>query len=788
MNVGKLPGGKGGHLPQLPDEDNAAFSSSPGFATPAHPIISRPITSRVSKTSPKQHGVLPVLLPPSILRPIAFRVLTKKHNLTINSATLQTLAIFVGKHCGSKWRESGSAERVLEDVAKIWKANGYGAIVEDGEDKKLTSILKGLGGSESSSGKSVDNRSATTRNAQFRRTSSTASALQSRRSLQDRSQSFTNGDELEDNDDPAFLNARSHITVINAFEQQRLTYNVNKMHFDIVTSRPSIFATPSDRTAMFRDRYNLIHQRLLRNDVFYTSSFTYQRLDSNFSDQGDFHASKLTQIANLLGRSGSSHYVLGMLARSPAGGILLSDLTGSVLLDLHHARSVPDDGSWYAPGMFIIAYGVYEEDEVATGEGLANNHGVGGAIGGKFFAVFIAGPPCERRENTMGVLDPKNPKAHVEGGFGWVDFLGLGSERGIGPQMRQLEKRCFQKTLSSPKDNPSMMRKVVILSEVNLDSLSVISALERVLHHYDDNTPVNIPPVFVILGNFIQYPGMSGSDSEGSTDYKELFDSLASTLSRFPDILRNSTFVFVPGDNDPWPATQAGGASVPIPRSQIPAMFTSRVNRAFSEANRDGADYPGRIEGKAIWTSNPARLCMFGPTKEIVIFRDDMSGRLRRNAVLLKGASDDQEADGDAMDVEVEREELNNVDGISSLPQQNGSKENVTPTTPASKSQPLDGLTAPRKLVKTVLDQGHLSPFPLNVRPILGSFGSVLNLYPLPSALILADSETDPFALTYEGCHVMNPGRLVPEGSKGIARWIEYDIAKNRGSVIQEKF
>ncbi|KAI5293095.1 DNA-dependent ATPase protein rad54, partial [Ascosphaera acerosa] len=55
-------------------------------------------------------------------------------------------------------------------------------------------------------------------------------------------------------------------------------------------------------------------------------------------------------------------------------------------------------------------------------------------------------------------------------------------------------------------------------------------------------------------------------------------------------------------------------------------------------------------------------------------------------------------------------------------------------------------------------------------------------------ALVLADSEASTFAITYEGCHVMNPGRLVPEGSKGLARWIEYDVVRNRGTVMQERF
>jgi hypothetical protein len=33
-------------------------------------------------------------------------------------SALQTLAVFVGKNCGSGWREEGLAERVLDEVAK----------------------------------------------------------------------------------------------------------------------------------------------------------------------------------------------------------------------------------------------------------------------------------------------------------------------------------------------------------------------------------------------------------------------------------------------------------------------------------------------------------------------------------------------------------------------------------------------------------------------------------------------------------------------------------------------
>jgi DNA polymerase epsilon subunit 2 len=58
----------------------------------------------------------------------------------------------------------------------------------------------------------------------------------------------------------------------------------------------------------------------------------------------------------------------------------------------------------------------------------------------------------------------------------------------------------------------------------------------------------------------------------------------------------------------------------------------------------------------------------------------------------------------------------------------------------------------------------------------------------LPTALVLADAEVEPFLITYEGCHVMNPGRLVPEGDKSLARWIEYDLLKRKGNVREQQF
>ena len=110
--------------------DNAVLSSSPAFGTPPHPVLpaqaQRPPPPPAFK--PIIPTILPILLPPPTLRPLAFRTFTKKHNLTLTSSALQALATFIGRHCGSGWREEGTGEKVLEEVARLWKAESLSLI------------------------------------------------------------------------------------------------------------------------------------------------------------------------------------------------------------------------------------------------------------------------------------------------------------------------------------------------------------------------------------------------------------------------------------------------------------------------------------------------------------------------------------------------------------------------------------------------------------------------------------------------------------------------------------
>jgi DNA polymerase epsilon subunit 2 len=219
--------------PPTPASLNQIPSSSPGFATPVHPI--RPFNAAAI---PAKASILPIILPPATLRPLAFRTFTKKHSLTITSSALQVLATFIGRHCGTEWREEGLAERVLEEVAKSWKNRNGGVIVE-GDGKDLKDILNNLEGSMSG-GRIVAARELSRQNSLVLGSSQNGEVSHTRLGIrpsalgrEDSASSLgmsmldMGDEEEEEGADP-----RKWLRVIDAFEQPRMIYNTGKKHFD----------------------------------------------------------------------------------------------------------------------------------------------------------------------------------------------------------------------------------------------------------------------------------------------------------------------------------------------------------------------------------------------------------------------------------------------------------------------------------------------------------------------------------------------------------------------------
>ncbi|KAF7563063.1 hypothetical protein G7046_g1092 [Stylonectria norvegica] len=752
------------NLPHIPS--SSIPSSSPAFGTPVHPP--KPFSINTPKAA-----ILPIILPPATLRPVAFRTFTKKHSLTLTSTALQQLAVFIGRHCGSGWREEGLAERVLEEVARSWK-NRNGGVMVDGNSKELQEILKTLEGNMSGGkilgpgrgvaradsmldvkdGDSLNTRLGIRPTMKLAREDSNTSFGMSGLGVQE---------PAEDDDEEKSNDVRAWLKVIDAYDQPRMIYNVGKKHFERDTSKPSLLPPASHKTTVFRNRYNVIHQRLLCNESFQTSAVASSRkrtLERSLSSQQSL---KITPIANLLGRHGSTHMLLGQLVDLPTGDLAISDLSGTIALDLAQAVAIPDDSAWFCPGMIVLVDGVYEEEDESVGKGLSGSSGVGGVLGGHFQGFFIGQPPCEKRKATLGISGPDGGHEQtIGGGFGWVDFLGVGSQRAMGAKMRRLEQRLLR---APSQDIPSRDR-VVILGELNLDQPRALQALRKILSLYAAEPEGTTPLTFVLAGNFTQHAVMARGGSGGSIEYKEYFDALASTLSDFPTLLQSSTFVFVPGDNDGWVSSFTAGTSVPLPRKPVPEMFTSRIRRAFAAAN---AETGNKTDGCAIWASNPSRLTLFGPNHELVLFRDDVSARLRRACVRLKRKAEPEKEAGDD-DAAPESTAPDPMDLDAAAPEK--------PSVTASASALPHDTHAAQKLVKTLLDQGYLAPFKQAVRPVHWDYASALHLYPLPSAMVLVDTTAPAFCVTYEGCHVMNPGSLLVPGRKGVGRWVEYEVGR----------
>jgi DNA polymerase epsilon subunit 2 len=211
---------------------NPIPSSSPAFGTPVHPINVRR-TAPIPPPQLKPITILPILLPPATLRPLAFRTFTKKHNLTLTSSALAALATFIGRHCGSGWREDGLAEGVLEEVAKMWKKES-GVVIVEGEGETLKSILKALEGGISG-GRIQSGKSGLSRQTSFAFGDVLPPNNDFSRPALDTQESFGISHldvRDQDEDEDKVKDPREWIKVIGAFDQPRLVYNVAKKHFD----------------------------------------------------------------------------------------------------------------------------------------------------------------------------------------------------------------------------------------------------------------------------------------------------------------------------------------------------------------------------------------------------------------------------------------------------------------------------------------------------------------------------------------------------------------------------
>ncbi|KAJ2785467.1 DNA-directed DNA polymerase epsilon, subunit B [Coemansia javaensis] len=412
-------------------------------------------------------------------------------------------------------------------------------------------------------------------------------------------------------------------SVIDAFDVPALWYDPARKTLVQPFEKGDLLSPAESKAALFRQRYDLLKQRILRNENFMPVSFSDREKDRFYT---------LSTIDSLQGRDGERFLLFGMLSQLEEGRLSLEDRAGSIELDLAEVARRPAAAAasgLFTEGCFVLVDGSVED--------------------GVFRVDEIGLPPPEPRERTRAAF----PTFNLFGGT-----PPLRTE----PQLRALE-------LASDSG-------ILFLSDVWLDRQETMDALQTLFEGFSHATP---PIAFVFIGDFASRPFVAGSGD--TAQFRDSMGALAQLIAGFPDIARQSRFVFVPGPNDPW-----GQGALPKPR--IAEFFAQRLE--------------GRLP-HVTFSTNPCRIRYC--THEIVVFREDLLKRVRRNCVL----------------------------------------------------PPAEGSEIVKHLVRTVVDQGHLCPLPQRIRPVYWAYDHAMRVYPVPDVLVLAD-RFDSYSVNYEGCHAINPG------------------------------
>ncbi|ODQ65505.1 hypothetical protein NADFUDRAFT_5169, partial [Nadsonia fulvescens var. elongata DSM 6958] len=659
-------------------------------------------------------ATLPIILHPSQLRPVAYRILSKRHGLNLKSCGLEYLAEFIGKRFGIEWR-GAAAEAFLDNVARTWKDQDRGLFM-DGPNLRL--LVNDIMQQEAKLQKQ-ERETASFSNEDLEFTPETISAAIN-------------------------VNWRDFFKVSGAFEAPALAYNNHRRQVEIrppVVTANTRFGIPSSTHLkhMFTARYNLVYDRLLRHDVFQSSLFHQAVVSDESSLATSVNVTTngshiITAIKNLLGRHGKPFLLFGLLTLGLNGNVWLQDPSGKIELDITSQVVETTTGAYFTAGCLILCEGTY-----ISRPGLDND---------LFRVTSIGQPPSEARERgreAYGYLDFYGLHSTPETISGSTSAMTAASNLTLPSTLTRIDKK-LERDLVNHEERLIDHKIVFLGGDLFLDQLSFLDAFKKFLQfmrsEFQESASQCAPIAFVIHGSFVSVPVQSNG---ASTIYKQGFDGLASLLSSFPELTTSSKFVFVPGDNDPWRATLFGGvAGTTYPLKPIPSMFTSRLNRVLTDV---------------VWTSNPTRMLYL--SQEIVIFRDQVDERLRRNNINFSPS------------VSSNIEDDNNDDIRSAEVASKSVFSEENSKSPSEILSPYVQLA--RKVARTLLDQSHLLPYTLSTKSVSWDHDAALWMTPLPNLLVMADTSAPVSRVTYEGCKVVNCGKFLSRGLGGSrVNWVEY--------------
>ena len=231
-----------------------------------------------------------------------------------------------------------------------------------------------------------------------------------------------------------------HVQIVDAFETPKLLYDVTRKQFHVSQTQEPLFGSPVHKTNMLAQRYALVHQRLLRHDLFRPSQLGHEARTSSGQHQ-------LTPIESLLGKKSlaKTFLLLGILIQIEEGSYYLEDPTGQIPVSFHDATAVDD---------FFVT-----EHCILLVEGSFHD--------GTLYIQRVGHPLLETRDVSIAAMQ------------------------------QQLAHPLFAKPVAPDGDDPTF----VIMSDVHLDQPRVLQQLESLFATYEKVSSAKLP-LFVLMGNF----------------------------------------------------------------------------------------------------------------------------------------------------------------------------------------------------------------------------------------------------------------------------------------------
>ncbi|CAD6245452.1 unnamed protein product [Miscanthus lutarioriparius] len=120
---------------------------------------------------------------------------------------------------------------------------------------------------------------------------------------------------------PAATSARSALRVVDAFLVPRFHYDPIKKVFYEHTGRLAVHGEAGDKAALYRDRYQVLLQRLSRDKYFSKPAFDTVATENS--------SCEITSIQSLIGCTGR-RWIMGVISQLEERQFYLEDLTGAV--------------------------------------------------------------------------------------------------------------------------------------------------------------------------------------------------------------------------------------------------------------------------------------------------------------------------------------------------------------------------------------------------------------------------------------------------------------------------